>query len=310
MAKSIPSLSRNRLLPFETSIHIDDGSPHEGICVNLENVPPWIRNYVPSPLLDLYKIFHLGLVDANTRYRVSRVQSPFTHFEACIAGEAVVWVGGKYHRLTPGTACLLPKGTSYLIQPQGDANWQFCYVCYRHPHGTGFRGVNQARFGAYDPFPLQQAIRALHHECAHASDGECQRQLLGVINHLVQRFAGLRPSNERFELGWQRVTAQPAKDWSLEQLSKEMSCHPEHLRRQCQHYFGHSPGQQVAIIRMQHAAELLCTTGWTLEHIASQVGYADAFSFSSAFKKWFHLSPAHYRTQHLGQLHDAGGMRP
>jgi AraC-like DNA-binding protein/quercetin dioxygenase-like cupin family protein len=292
-------MSQSDFIQAQSRVQIGPGSRHEGIRTDLPDAPPWIQGYVLSPLLNHYEIFHMGIVSADTNYCVSRVRSPYTHFLACLSGEASLWTEGEYYQLKPGTACLLPQDSTHMDQTAGSGPWQFCYVCYLTKNTeAGFHGLSKALVAEYDPLPLRYTIEALRHACGNHGDAECQRQLLGVVNHLVLRFIGSRLPDEWFRLLWQRVAATPAEDWSLERLEREAHCHREHLRRLCQRHLGRSPIQHVAYLRMQHAAMLLSTTSLTLDHIATKVRYADAFSFSSAFKHWFKISPARYRIVH------------
>ena len=284
-------------VPFDNSIRIGSGSRHEGVRTDLYAATPWIENYACSSLLNQYGIFHMGIVSADSKYRVSRVKSPYTHFLACLSGEGKLWSNGQSYQLKPGAACLLPKGSSHADQTSGKQPWRFCYICYLDPGDkNGFRGLSASVVSEYDPLPLRNIIETLSHECLLYSDVECQRQLLGIAHHLVLRFAGRHLPDDRLIYLWQRVAAAPGEDWHLERLELEAHCHREHLRRLCQRHFGRSPMQQVTFIRMQHAATLLQSTTWTLQHIASDVGYADAFSFSAAFNRWFKISPTRYRS--------------
>lgn len=283
--------------PCGNSVQIDSGSRHEGVRTSLHAATPWIESYALSPLLDQYEIFHMGIVSADAKYRVSRVESPYTHFLACLSGEAILWSNGQRYRLTPGAACLLPKGSSHADQSWGKEPWRFCYVCYfDRRRERGFHGLQRPVVAEYDPIPLRNIIETLRHECSRRSDFECQRQLLGLVHHLVLRFASQHKPDDRLAQLWERVTAAPAEDWSLGRMEQEAHCHREHLRRLCHRYLGRSPVQQVAFIRMQRAATLLQTTSWTLDHIASEVGYTDAFSLSNAFKHWFKVCPTKYRS--------------
>jgi AraC-like DNA-binding protein/quercetin dioxygenase-like cupin family protein len=282
--------------PFENCVRIGSGSRHEGVRTDLHAATPWIANYARSSLLDQYEIFHLGIVSADAKYRVSRVQSPYTHFLACLSGEATLWSNGRRYRLEPGAACLLPKGSSHADQTSGKHPWRFCYVCYLdHGHEKGFRGLSDSVVAEYDPLSLRNIIETLRHECLRDSDVDCQRQLLGLAHHLVLRFASRHLPDDRLKHLWQRVAAAPAEDWHLDRLELVAHCHREHLRRLTRRHFGRSPVQQVTFIRMQHAATLLRSTTWTLQHIAGEVGYTDAFSFSAAFKHWFKICPTQYR---------------
>ena len=286
--------------PVGDCIQIGSECRHEGVRSSRHAATPWIESYTISPLLDQYDICHMGVVCADARYRVSRTRSPYTHLLACLSGEAMLWSDGAQYRLTAGTACLLPKGSSHADQARGSEPWRFCYVCYLpRTSEPGFRGLQRPVVGEYDPIPLRNTIETLRHECSQHSDIESQRQLLGLAHHLVLRFTAQHQTEDRLTRLWERVAAAPGEDWSLDRLEREAHCHREHLRRLCRRYFGRSPAHQVTFIRMQRVATLLRTTSWTLEHIAKEVGYADPFSLSNAFKSWFKICPAKYRASGL-----------
>lgn len=58
---------------------------------------------------------------------------------------------------------------------------------------------------------------------------------------------------------------------------------------------GMPPMQYVQREKLQRALALLRNTDVTLDMIANDLGYCDAFQFSRQFKKGFHISPSHYR---------------
>jgi transcriptional regulator GlxA family with amidase domain len=57
------------------------------------------------------------------------------------------------------------------------------------------------------------------------------------------------------------------------------------------------PREMVARLRMQRAGEMLRSTNYTLDRIASLVGYETPFALSRAFKKHAGVSPREYRSQ-------------
>jgi transcriptional regulator GlxA family with amidase domain len=56
---------------------------------------------------------------------------------------------------------------------------------------------------------------------------------------------------------------------------------------------------QLARMRMQSAADFLQHTGGKLESLAARFGYADAFSFSTAFRRIWGMPPSRYREKNL-----------
>jgi AraC-like DNA-binding protein/mannose-6-phosphate isomerase-like protein (cupin superfamily) len=71
--------------------------------------------------------------------------------------------------------------------------------------------------------------------------------------------------------------------------------------RNCQRIFkeatGLSPNDFLLELRIQHASKLLVETDSAIYDVSGQVGIADWFYFSKAFKKKFGVSPLKYRKQ-------------
>jgi LacI family transcriptional regulator len=71
----------------------------------------------------------------------------------------------------------------------------------------------------------------------------------------------------------------------------------QHLRR--------SIAEEVSRCRVEHARDLLLTTGMKAWQVAEAAGFSGIVDFSRVFKRVVGLAPHHYRRQHL-----AGGARP
>lgn len=57
---------------------------------------------------------------------------------------------------------------------------------------------------------------------------------------------------------------------------------------------GITPGQYINQIKMNRARDYLYQKRFTVQQIASLLGYSDAFSFSNAFKKYYQVSPSKF----------------
>ncbi|WP_171056519.1 helix-turn-helix domain-containing protein [Paenibacillus sinopodophylli] len=86
--------------------------------------------------------------------------------------------------------------------------------------------------------------------------------------------------------------------WNISQLADELGIGPSHLTRRFQQYFSQSPIEYVTSLRLQKARSLLVETDDTLDHIAEQCGYQNAFYFSRMFKSKCKINPSDYRRNH------------
>ncbi len=85
---------------------------------------------------------------------------------------------------------------------------------------------------------------------------------------------------------------------TLAQMAANAGCSIPTLTRQFNKHLGCSPMQWVLRYKMEHAAELLRSTGLRVDEIGERVGISDAYYFSRIFKKIKNLSPSEYRRQH------------
>jgi len=84
---------------------------------------------------------------------------------------------------------------------------------------------------------------------------------------------------------FEEVSKQLHFPWTAKNLAQRMHCAVPSLHRYCQKEFNTSPMQYVMALRINRARILLTETNWTLDVIATQLGYANGLSFSKAFKK-------------------------
>jgi AraC-like DNA-binding protein len=105
--------------------------------------------------------------------------------------------------------------------------------------------------------------------------------------------AGLR--DEHIGRALQRLHAQPAHPWSLDDLAKECGVSRSVLAERFMRLVGLPPMQYLADWRMQLAASLLRSTTASLAEIAERVGYGSETALSHAFKRRLGVAPAPYR---------------
>lgn len=82
---------------------------------------------------------------------------------------------------------------------------------------------------------------------------------------------------------------------TLTEVAEAAGCGTRRLTQLFRERFDCSPLQVWIRIRMEQAKQDVKGTSATLQHIAEQVGYANAYSFSRQFKQSYGLSPEQYR---------------
>ncbi|REK87908.1 AraC family transcriptional regulator [Streptomyces inhibens] len=87
----------------------------------------------------------------------------------------------------------------------------------------------------------------------------------------------------------------PARPWTVSKLADTVGLSRSGFARRFHALVGQPPMNYLAHWRISLAAELLTASDQTLDGIARTVGYADAFSLSTTFKRVRGISPNDYR---------------
>ncbi|MFG2621892.1 AraC family transcriptional regulator [Streptomyces sp. NPDC048507] len=88
----------------------------------------------------------------------------------------------------------------------------------------------------------------------------------------------------------------PAASWTVASLAAQAGVSRALFARRFSELMGRPPLTYLTECRMDDAEALLADTDLSIAQIARTVGYADAFGFSTAFKRHKGLSPSRFRT--------------
>jgi AraC-like DNA-binding protein len=87
----------------------------------------------------------------------------------------------------------------------------------------------------------------------------------------------------------------PAKPWTVASLAAEAGVSRATFARRFTDLLGEPPMSYLTNWRLSRAADLLQRTDATVESIARQVGYSNAYALSGAFKRYFGIRPSEHR---------------
>lgn len=87
----------------------------------------------------------------------------------------------------------------------------------------------------------------------------------------------------------------PARQWSVEGLAKEVGLSRTRLAERFRHFLGMSPIAYLTEWRMKLGAEALQATGKSVVEVALEVGYNSEAAFNRAFKRIYNTPPAQFR---------------
>lgn len=93
-----------------------------------------------------------------------------------------------------------------------------------------------------------------------------------------------------------RVMAEPANDWTLEQLADIAALSERHLSRLFREHTGMGVIDYVNLMRVNLAREILSHTRLGMEAIAEKTGFSSARHFRRVWQQHNALSPSHFRS--------------
>ncbi|QJR37517.1 AraC family transcriptional regulator [Gemmatimonas groenlandica] len=175
--------------------------------------------------------------------------------------------------------------------------------------------------------PLSLAVAMLTNESTHGAGasellgrGTVVHGLLDVLFTYLLRTIVAR--DDAVGAGWmhavgdtavrkavQAIHAESARDWTLDMLASEVGVSRSVLALRFRASMRDTPLSYLRTVRMQRAMRLLTESDATLERVATDVGYRDAFSFSKAFKKLVGVSPGEFRKRDAAERHLAWRFR-
>ncbi len=124
-----------------------------------------------------------------------------------------------------------------------------------------------------------------------------------LMRAIVQRQGQARPCwsqamlDPQVQKAVQALHADCARQWTLEALASHAGLSRTSLAERFRKTMGNTPLNYLRSVRMQKAMAVLGSSERSLEQIAQEVGYQDAFSFSKVFKRTVGVAPRAFRRQ-------------
>jgi transcriptional regulator GlxA family with amidase domain len=86
-------------------------------------------------------------------------------------------------------------------------------------------------------------------------------------------------------------------------VAKKAGLSPSRFAHLFQVETGSSPARMLLRLRLERAAELLCTTGLPLKEVGVRAGMAHLSAFGRAFRAWYGMTPSEFRRNNRLRSH-------
>lgn len=166
--------------------------------------------------------------------------------------------------------------------------------------------------------PIQSALTMLSREAAEPQMGSeivIQNLMDITFSFIIRKILESKSSkprtwshavhNDSVKRAIELLHSNVERDWTLEDLAKEVGLSRAGLAQKFKKHLGDTPLHYLTVIRMQKARALLSTTSDNIETIAEAVGYSDAFSFSKVFKRITGIPPRDFRNKDQSERNTA-----
>ena len=266
--------------------------------LGLEAARTWSLRAEDCPELARHRIAHVGFLEARPPFRIVRLRPEGSFIMGTIQGEGRMMLEGSWKRVKSGALVMAPPRVLNAFEVSGAYPWHCAYVRYAEPaHVRSMVSGTSPALSAGGCFQWVRCMEGLREEWNTGRNAQMLHHWISLLHNTVLRAAQPESGDDRLAQLWVRVAQSLETPWTLERLAREMHCGIELLRKRCHREMGRSPMQQVALLRIQRAQELLEFSTETLDSMATKLGFSDGLVFSRAFKRWVGLSPTEYRAR-------------
>ncbi|TLS50999.1 AraC family transcriptional regulator [Paenibacillus antri] len=233
-------------------------------------------------------------------------------FHTVTAGNGDFMLDGKRYICGAGDTFMIFPGSLHQYVAAARQPWEYVWVAFQGhrcepllqqlgltPERPVVRGS-----GTRNALALYRRLRSSLRDAEHPALADLEAA--GCLRLLLRELALAEPdrlpapptagtaARRQVEQAMRWLELQYAQPISIEQLSKSLGYHRTHLSKMFKDAIGLSPMQFLMQIRLERAKSLL-RSHWSVEQVASSVGFADALYFSKQFRKRFGMSPTEYR---------------
>jgi AraC-like DNA-binding protein len=264
----------------------------------------WIVHQRDCRALAALGIQYVGVTHAAADFSFCRLNPRIAVIFGIYEGSGRVWTAGRWQPCGANGIYLAPVGTPHAYHALKGRDWRLAWVAYEERRGRSILRESQARVGKGSAITLRDVVMGLYREAHGLGEASALHHWAELVDLSARRLAHERQIDERLTELWDGIDADLGHPWNLAALAARAHVGAEHLRFLCQRDFGRSPMEHLTWLRMKRAAAQFERTNRKVSDVAEELGYQNAFAFSTAFKRVMGVSP-----QAFSQRITASGAR-
>ena len=239
-------------------------------------------------------------------YRIDRANFKFYGVEYVAKGEGTLTLDGVEHQLAPGSAFAYTPLTAHSIRTDPKDPLVKYFIDFSGRNARRLMGYTVLGASHVAFLHRAQPIHDLFEEMLQTGlrGGRFAPKLcvllLNLLSLRIEENAHTPQDAEgRARQSFERCRTLLQKEFrtihSVSEVAARTHLDPAYLARLFDRFLGESPYQVLTRLKMNEAAAHLIGGRLTVKEIAGEVGYADPYHFSRAFKKHHGIPPAHFR---------------
>ena len=217
-----------------------------------------------------------------------------------LAGSASTNIDGVRYRLKPSDAVLYFPMQVHSTETDEDGLFEYLAITFVAGRGS-YEALDVLKNRVFDPDPGNNFITELLEAWIENRQVRAEFLLAELLSCAVSRLA-VKADLTDCEFGdmAEFIRRNCQGELSVKKIASEFDISTQSVRRIFKRNItGLTPAALIRRQKMILAGELLRRTEFSLPEIASQCGFATAFSFSRAFRRAYGIPPAQYRKKHL-----------
>lgn len=215
-----------------------------------------------------------------------------------LAGNASTCIDGIRYSLAPSDAVLYFPMQTHSTETEDDGVFEYLAISFVAGIGH-YSALDMLKNRVFSPDPENRYLPELIRAWKQKNQARATYLLAELLSSAAASVSGVvQETDGRFIRIVDYIRKNCCGPLSVKDIASEFRISQQTVRRIFRNCTALSPAGLIHQQRLVMAEEMLRRTDLTLAEIAGKCGFANAFSFSRAFRREYEIPPASYRKQH------------